>query len=98
MNESTSLKEWTWIGDVLFIRSNRSVNAHLRWVSTLKCYFKVPHFSDLLILRELADWNDIKPRLVRNSVPIIVFCLAIMFNFVLMLMSFKKKRRSFHYK
>lgn len=55
-------------------------------------------FRDLLILRELAEWDDVEPRLMQNLVPVVVFCLSILFNFVLMLMSFTKKRRSFHYK
>ncbi|KAI6191270.1 hypothetical protein M3Y97_00210300 [Aphelenchoides bicaudatus] len=87
MNESGTVqpaKDWAWIGDVLFERPNRSVK-HI-------------YDGDLLILRELAEWNDVKPRFIRNILPIVAFSLAILFNFVLMMMSFTKKRRSFHYK
>lgn len=94
------IKEWSWIGDILFERPNRSVK-HIYdgyiWLKSLSLVYN-DHFRDLLILRELAEWNDIEPRLVRNLLTVIVFCIAIVFNFILMLMSFTKKRRSFHYK
>jgi hypothetical protein len=46
--------------------------------------------GDLLILREIAAWEDIEPRLMENIGLVCIFCAAIAFNFVLLLMSFSK--------
>ncbi|KAH7723236.1 hypothetical protein AAVH_09253 [Aphelenchoides avenae] len=73
-----------WIADLLFERSNRSV--------------KYVEDGNLLILAEMVEWPDLWPRLFNNLGYLVAFAVSIVFNFMLLLMSLSKSRRTFHKK
>ena len=55
-------------------------------------------FSNLLILAEMVEWPDLWPRLFNNLGYLVAFAVSIVFNFMLLLMSLSKSRRTFHKK
>lgn len=55
-------------------------------------------FRNLLILAEMVEWVDLWPRLLSNLDYLVAFSVSIVLNFMLLLMSLSKSRRTFHKK
>uniref|UniRef100_A0A915D9D2 G-protein coupled receptors family 1 profile domain-containing protein n=1 Tax=Ditylenchus dipsaci TaxID=166011 RepID=A0A915D9D2_9BILA len=74
----------TWIADLVFQRHNISV----KYVAD----------GNILILAEMARWEDIQPRLMKNLGWMLMFVLSIVLNFILLLISLSKARQLYHKK
>ncbi|KAI1730359.1 hypothetical protein Ddc_03049 [Ditylenchus destructor] len=72
------------IADIIFQRHNRTV--------------KYVDDGNLLILAEMVQWEDIQPRLMSNFGWILIFFFSILLNFVLLIISLSKGRKTYNKK
>ncbi|CAD5229041.1 unnamed protein product [Bursaphelenchus okinawaensis] len=74
----------TWLGDILFNRSNRSI--------------KYLEDGNIYLLNEFVEWQDIKIRLSNNWSYMVCYATSMVFNFVWFLMSLRKKKHEYYQK
>ncbi|CAD5234776.1 unnamed protein product [Bursaphelenchus xylophilus] len=79
-----TIDDITWMGDLLFNRSNRSI--------------KFLDNGNIYLLNEFVEWEDIKMRLNNNWTYMVCYATSMVFNFVWFLMSLIKKKHGYYQK
>ncbi|KAI6243882.1 hypothetical protein M3Y99_00054800 [Aphelenchoides fujianensis] len=92
---STELETSVWVGDLLFQRPNRS----LLYGDSGQAIFADAFFTQISsCCTKWPTWEELRPRIVRNAGMIAAFCFAVLLNFLLLVLSCTRRRRSYRHK